>query len=453
MIKAYSHFYDAQCKRYLMQMVRAFSGFQYQTGQRGTIAPMLKMVPCQTARRDKVVAAIQRNLSENTLLSVPMITVDMTNLVFDMDRLQNPHFAESIHAIERARDPISGKYNDERGNAITIDRLMPRPFTMEMQIDIWTSNQEQKAQLLEQILMIVCPSFEIQNSDNVFDWSALTTALYDGMEWTSRAIPIGESNEIDVATIRMKIPMWINPPAMIKRQTLIEEIITNINEADVDENGVILHGDTLVRRITTPGNHCIRVANGFLTLLGPAAQETDDNGDPYSWEDLFRSYKSHLMPAETQIKIRSDIDDDTNDIVGTIQGTDQPNVVEWQIDIDTLPANTLSAIHAVINPLRSVPGDGDLPSPTSGRRYLITEDLGGPTVAWGAVTARAGSIIQYTSGAWVVSFNSATQEEGVVQYLVNQMTSRQLKWDPTTSTWILAIDQIYGPGQFRIGNL
>ena len=46
------------------------------------------------------------------------------------------------------------------GNAYNVERIMPLPFNMELQVDIWTSNQKQKYQLSEQILLAMWPEFQ-----------------------------------------------------------------------------------------------------------------------------------------------------------------------------------------------------------------------------------------------------------------------------------------------------
>ena len=449
----YDYFYDSQVKRYLMQVVRAFSGFQYRSGQRGDHAPELHTVPCLPAKRNRQAAAIQRNASENTLLSVPMITVDLTNFEPDRERLQNPNHIDSVQATERAIDPITGEYTGARGTSVTIDRLMPRPFMMTLQVDIWTSTMDQKHQLLEQIDTVIYPGFDIQNSDNALDWSALTTVTFESQTWSSISIPIGTGgeNEIDIATIVLKIPMWLTPPAMMHRQSLIEQINTNINEAEKDETGTIIPTNNLFTHVTSPGNHCISVERGYITLLGDNAQIADQLGRKYSWDELLHDYNAILRASETKVILRTTLNESTeDDIVGTVQPTSDPNVLLWQPEISTLPNNTLTGVDAIIDTLYSIPGDDNLPSVINGQRYLIKGDLAAPSIAWGSITARDGSIIQYTAGVWLVAFDSSIPHS-TTEYVVNRMTGRQLKWDIESQSWVMSIDGIYAPGFWRLG--
>lgn len=452
MITRYDYFYDAQIKRYLMQVVRAFSGFQYRSGARGQTGAALNLVPCLPAKRSRQAAAIQRNNSENTILSVPMITVDLINFQPDRERMQNPNHIDSVQVTERAKDLVTGEYTSERGNRLTVDRLMPRPYTMTVQVDIWTSTMDQKHQLLEQIDTVIYPGFDIQNSDNALDWSALTTATVEDQVWSSISIPIGAGgeNEIDVATITLKIPMWLTPPAMVHRQNLINQINTNLTEAERDEDGVIIPSGNLLTNVTTPGNHWISVERGFITLLGDGAIKRDQQGREFRWDELLADYGAVLKPSETKIILRSTLSDDSSqDIVGTIQPTDDPNIVFWQPDLITLPSSTLPSVNAIIDPLYSVPGDDNLPAPASGQRYLLTGDLAGPSLAWGEITARQGSIIQFNGTSWSVAFDAASPHGE--EYVTNQMTGRQLKWDSASQSWVMAIDGVYSVGYWRLG--
>ena len=122
------------------------------------------------------------------------------------------------------------------------------------------------------------------------------------------------------------------------------------------------------------------------------------------------------------------------------------NQVIWTIDADTLPANTLPPVDAVIDPLKTFPGNG-LPSPSDGTRYMLINDIGS-SVAWGGITASANDILQYSAmmSQWVITFNSKTIIQP--QYVLNLYTGRQLYWNG--AEWIMSIDNFYGPGYWRI---
>jgi hypothetical protein len=68
--------------------------------------------------------------------------------------------------------------------------------------------------------------------------------------------------------------------------------------------------------------------------------------------------------------------EDGSEVVGTVayDPTDDRFLL-FTVDEDTVPANTLTPVTAVINPLMSGPGAGLIPAAV-GQRYLFTEDTG-----------------------------------------------------------------------------
>ena len=444
MITGLDYWYDGQHRRYLEQIVKAFSGYQFMTGRRNGEEPQLRMVPCRMAQRNRMVAHIINNNSENVINTVPLITVDHTNTIPDRENLQHPAHVDKRVVTERAID-TDGNYTGASGNKFTVERLMPRPFKMEVQIDIWTSNLDQKHQLMEQILTVIYPSFVIQNSDNPLDWASRAEIAVENVTWSNRSVPIGTDTEIDIATITMTMPILLNPPAKVTRQKIIEQVNTNINTASIEQivTNIFSGEDRISQSIVTPGNHAIEVNNGTLTLLGPHATFTDSNDQPYSWTTLLNLY-GLISPTISQIRLKTGDIETGPEIVGTIQPTSDINKLAWTIDTDTLPSNNYSPVKAMIDPLRTYPGNG-LTTAVNGDRYLILEDIG-PSQAWGNVTARANDIIQYGGGVWTVSFVSSAHPE--VKHVVNTYTGRQLRW--TGVEWVLSIDGTYGPGKWRI---
>lgn len=442
MITGLNYFYDSQQPRFLEQIVRAFSGFQYMTGYgRNGEPPKLMMVPARMALNNRLTATIIANASENTLNTVPMITVFQTDLQPRFEDLQNQAHVDTRQVVER--EIVNGEYTGKRGKSYTVERLMPLPYTMKVQVDIWTSTMDQKYQLSEQILMAIGQSFEIQNSENPLDWTALTVAYVEDVRLSSRSIPIGSSDELDIMTITLRVPIWLSPPAKVKQQNLIEQIVTNINDASPIPGSITdaSQGDRLSQSVVTPGQHSVRIEHGKVTLLGPGGVEADPEGNPYSWNNLIQSL-GVLRPAMSQLAISTTNDVESVKIVGTIQQDTAPNVLHWIIDADTLPGNTLAPVNAVIEPLRTFPGNG-LDAPANGQRYLILDDIG-PSVAWGNITAKAGNIIQYQNDAWTVSYSGSSPNE----YVLNMKSSSQLRWNGFD--WVMAIDGEYPPGMWRL---
>lgn len=431
--------------RFLEQIVRAFSGFSYQTGMIAGQPPQTVLVPCRIASSNRMVANIVANLSENTLLSVPLITVYQTGLRGRREDLQNPGFVDTRQVYER--NIVNGRYGTERGNAYSVDRIMPLPFTMDVQVDIWTSNLQQKYMLIEQILPIIYPQFEIQNSSNALDWTAVTICLVeDEMSFSSRTIPVGTTDEIDVMTIQLKLPIWLSAPAKVKRISQIEEIIATVTQGEMDPmTGQLVSGTQFAQVIVTPDDACISVNGGMITLLNSKQGDLLSDGRIPSWTDLIQKYGT-LLPTVSKIKLFIDGNINGDFVTGSLQYGPVINQLIWMIDAVTLPVNTMSAIDGVLDPLRSSPGHG-IPPAASGQRYLLISDIGN-SVAWGSqFTAHTNDIIERIAGTWTVVFDSRNNNLSN-QYVLNKFTGRQLRW--TGSMWALSIDNIYEPGYWQL---
>jgi hypothetical protein len=479
-ITKYEFFYDAQVRRYLLQIVRAFSGFQYMPGN-----GIPRLVPCRVASQNRQVGHIMRNNSENTLMTCPMITVFIKGMAPNRERTQDPYFVSKVAVNERAVDPTTGKYTNQIGRQYTVERSMPHPVDATIQVDIWTSNEMQKHQLFEQIYPLFNPSFDIQSSDNPLDWTSLTTMFFEELTWSSRAIPVGTGDEIDVMSFTFRLPLWINPPALVKEQHLIQQVITNIHStADVEpflnadpdhgsslpdavgyESADLLAnaGDPSTPVVTTPGDHQIAVQtindNGDvyvqITLLGGHGDDVDEKGNVYNWETLLQKYGSYNPTSSTLRLAHTLEDDDTSlDTIGTfslVPGS--PNLLIWNIIPDTLPGNTLANVTGIIDPLKVGPGVNGMPPAAIGQRYLLLSDFTTNNTAWGGnpnnfITASANDIIQYGPLGWTVAFDASAAT--TVQFVLNEFSLKQLKFDPTEHGWMMAIDGHYYPGYWRL---
>ena len=167
---AQTFFYDQQIRRFLLQFIRAFSNFQVEYGKDREGSITLQTVPVKYGDSTRMVSSIIRENSENKIIPTPMISCYITALEHNLDRMQEPTFVDKKHIRMRKYDKNTGEYTTQQGNAFTVERIMPAPYTLTMNTDIWTSNTTQKLQLLEQILVLFNPALEIQSTENYLDW-------------------------------------------------------------------------------------------------------------------------------------------------------------------------------------------------------------------------------------------------------------------------------------------
>ena len=462
-----SYFYDEQIRRFLLQFTRIFSGFQIEYGNEnnGPNDAALIRVPVRYGDASRNAQTIIQENSRNSLPSTPLMTFYIIGLDYEQSRMQDPYFVSKVNVRQRTYEPGTETYETTQGNAFTVERLMPVPFKLTINLDIWTSNTNQKLQLLEQILTLFNPSLEIQSTDNYIDWTSLSVMYLDRTSWTSRTIPIGADNPIDVATLTFSMPIWISSPAKVKKLGVVERVIASMYDAQGDLNNAVTDSDLLLgtRVMVTPWNYKLVVIENQIQCLYAPTVVPDGSldtliptqivaGSSLLWSTLISAYGVY-RPGISQIRLDQE---DGTVIVGTIViNPNDDRLVIYDVDTDTAPQNTLDPIDAIINPLLSGPSDG-LDSALLGQRYLLTEGTGdydnssNPSAWIGPsgqpLVAAANDIIEFNGSRWLVVFVAALQS--TAQYVTNIHTGTQYEW--TGVQWIKSYQGVYEGGTWSI---
>lgn len=493
-------FYDGQVRRYITQTIRVFSNFVVKYGD-GTLV----RIPVMYGDADRQVASIIRNNSENKINSVPRISVYISSLSLDRERTSDATFVSKMNFRERDINTVDGAYTGGQGRNYTIERLMPTPFKLELKVDIWSANTDQKLQILEQILVLFNPSLELQTTDNYVDWTSLTILDLKDINWSSRAVPVGTDTPIDIATLTVTTPIWISPPVKVKHLGVITKIITSMYGAmdtsptgyieglgeDLAGSGTTTFSDLLNTDITTVTDYTLQVYNSQAILLSPSEgyvprEPTLDipqrQGTPINWQTALAKYPGKFIAGSSRLYLTQL---NGAEIVGTaafpVDGAgnivdSQTMLINW--DPDSLVTNTgidsqgilenmvgyngagsfrpasPGTFDAIVNPQTYLPG-----TVTAGKRFLIIEDIGstinpagtGPA-AWqssgGAdLIAKANDIIEYTGAGWHVIFHAA-QETTTMVWQTNIYTGVQYLWNGVS--WVKSFEGEYQPGSWRL---
>lgn len=273
--------YSEQLRQYRLQFVRAFSNFYVKFGA-GTANETLHRVPCRYGEQSRIAASIIKGNSENKIPTTPFIACYLTSINMSPDRRQDPTLTERIQVNERYYDEEEQRYTNTVGNRYTVERYMPVPYNLTFEVTIWVSSIDIKEQLLEQILTLYNPAIDFQTSNNPLDWTMLSyIELEDSITWTSISVPAGTDTAIDVTSMQFKVHAWLNPPAKLKRQAIIEEIVSNIIQGSKDTADVEWTDyEFLSRAVTTPGDYGIQIspvsANQYVLNLVQANGNTQD---------------------------------------------------------------------------------------------------------------------------------------------------------------------------------
>jgi hypothetical protein len=486
------HFYDAQIRRYLTQTIRVLSNFVVKYGD-GT----LHRVPVLYGDSDRQVANIIKQNSENKVNSVPRISVYISGLSLDKERLADATYIGKVHI--RERDMNNGSYTNTQGRNYTVERVMPTPFKLSMKVDIWSASTDQKLQLMEQLLVLFNPNLELQTTDNYIDWTSLTLLALNDISWSSRQVPVGNDSPIDIATITLDTPIWISPPVKVKHLGVITKIITSLYGStdtspvgyidglgvDTADTGTTTMSDLLATEITTITDYNIQVFNNQVLLLGPSESVVPREpsldigirqGTPINWKDILDRYPGQYVAGSSRIFLTQQ---SGYQLVGTISLDPMDNTilgVNW--DVDSLYPDTLidsngfidgdigfdqsiarSKIDAIVNPLTFNPletydGYDNIPLKL---RLIIIEDIGNfindnGADAWKSTTeddfvAHTNDIIEWDGSKWNVIFDSE-QESDTLIWQTNIYTGIQYLWNGVS--WVKSFEGEYKKGQWRL---
>jgi T4-like virus Myoviridae tail sheath stabiliser len=455
-------FYDSQIRRFLIQFAKIFSNWSVTFGNDPAGNPILVRVPIMYGDQSRQVAAVIANNTPNNLPSVPMITYYISSLEYNQKWTTDPTFVDQLQVRQRQYNENTNSYETTQGQAFSIQRLMPVPYTLKINVDFWTANYNQKLQLIEQLGTLFNPALEIQSTDNFIDWTSLSSVFQDGLNFTSRSIPVGTGNPIDILTWKFYMPIWISTPAKLLKMGVIEKIISSIYTGaalqDIQNDDLL----TGTRQKITPYGYKLLLQGNMLQLLPANELFHPPNTDLYNidpppnttlyWSSILNLYGT-IRPGISQIWIENPYM--ATDIVGTIV----PNPLDdrfliYNIDPDTLPQNTLAPINAVINPQITGPNAG-LPGPVPGIRYLVVEPIGAigsPTVAWGSgFAAKANDIIQYdgTTRQWFVAFDSHS-DNTTPQFVTNLATNIQYRYVRSEEVWLKSYEGWIDQGNYSI---
>jgi hypothetical protein len=495
-------FYDGQIRRYITQTIRVFSNFVVKYGD-GT----LHQIPVMYGDADRQVASIMRNNSENKVNSIPRISVYVTELKLDRDRVADQTYVGKMHF--RERDIVDGSYTRTQGKNYTVERLMPTPFSLKMKVDIWSANTDQKLQILEQILVLFNPSLELQTTDNYIDWTSLSVLNLNDISWSSRQVPVGNSatgDPIEVASLTVETPIWVSPPVKVKHLGVITKIIAGIYDKTVTSSSYIdglgadpIAGTTTLTDlvstvITTTIPYNILVYGNQAKLLGPTEpvkpheptlDVTLKLGPDINWQQMFNQHPGKYTAGSSRIYLTQP---NGTQIVGTfaVNPLDESILqINWNLDslitntgidssgyLDTnvthynaagsYRPNSPGTFDAIINPQTYNPKrplgseQSDL-SVSVGTRFLLVEDIGDVNNVDGAdawksdtgadLVAMANDIVEWTGSAWHVIFNSSQETETMV-WQTNIYTGVQYLWNGIS--WVKSFEGEYTSDKWKI---
>jgi hypothetical protein len=351
------------------------------------------------------VASIIKDNSENKMSTVPRIACYISGLEMDTTRLADASFVSKLNISERAWEEVNGEveYKNFQGGGYTVERLMPTPFKLSMKADIWTSNTDQKLQLMEQILVLFNPSLEIQTTDNYIDWTSLSVIDLSTLNFSSRTIPQGNESEIDICSVEFKMPIYISPPAKVKKLGVIRNIVANV----FGETGDILALDDLIYAGTGNMIHTRNVSGNFRILLLKSNNDQPNDfdvsivspnevilanklepptktGEVIDWNTIVNIYGGYISGISKIFFLQPD----GNEMGGTFV-INELDPTQLLVSLEERPSNTVivsavypagrTTIDAIVDPYKFNPKRPNKETAdqtiVAGTRYLVLDDV------------------------------------------------------------------------------
>lgn len=219
-------YYNKQLKKYIIQFMNLFTGMQVHVGATSNREAGLIPVPVHYSSMDKVSASIAANGTSNKPLRLPVMSADMVGL------RQNTAYNAGLNTTH------SQTYLPEGGffatDVKTLTRLKPAAYIMDIDLAIWTSNDDQHFQLIEQILSVFNPSVQIQTSDSQFDWTKIANVHLTGIRFNSN-YPVGTANRIIMTNLTFEVPIYLSAPADARNE-FVKDVLIRLAVLDQGEN-------------------------------------------------------------------------------------------------------------------------------------------------------------------------------------------------------------------------
>ncbi|BDR25884.1 hypothetical protein RVBP17_0730 [Pseudomonas phage sp. 30-3] len=451
-----NYFYDEQLRRYLLQFLRVFSDINIRTAPDDNGVSIQKRVPVIYGDMSRQVASIINGNNQNTVIPVPIMAGYITGLDLAPDYRVDTQGVKVSNVTELATD-ANGSYINKPGNRYTVEAYMPVPYKLTTRLDILTSNTDNKLQILEQILVLFNPSIQLEQNQNPLDWSRIFELELKETQWSNRTIPVGTSTDYDISSLIFQMIVYINPPAKVKKQKIINTIISNIytdSFSDIKSTTDFFNvtpGTVKEQLCVTPGNYGLRVIDNKLTLLNTYGDVSSD-----SWDKLLNIYGSVEQNVTTVKLIQGNIDNPDIEIIGYIEPSSTNTTTFTPID-ETLPSATIPPINRIIDPSKMFPGN-KLPEAQIGQRYMVLNSLTKgeePAIKnsypWGnSFVAYDSDIIEYTGTQWVVTFNARVTNNSPV-YVRNLYDKELYKFKDREWQYGYAGD--YKAGYWRVDNI
>jgi hypothetical protein len=225
--------------------------------------------------------------------------------------------------------------------------------------------------------------------------------------FSSRTIPQGAESDIDICSMDFEMPIFISPPAKVKKLGIVQSIVANV----FTEQGEVLNLSDLIYNTSQPNTSLAGKTYGRyrvllfksntgsvndnqydLTIVNPTDavistgldQREYKNGEPVEWAKILEVQGGYVPGSEVWFKKFSGFE-----IVGTfVINPLDATILTVTLDADTYPANddiastipgiaARGTVDAIIDPYKYNPLEvyGSHAAIPLGLRFLMLDDV------------------------------------------------------------------------------
>lgn len=210
-----SYYFDAQLKRYATQFMAIFSELKVKVGASGDQPARLINCPVVWGSRDKVVAWIKGDQTQNKPLRLPAMSAYIRSLAMAPDKKKGIGMTRRQTVARNNGQPFPENVGVYR-------QLQPIPYRAVFELSVFASNALQHHQIMEQLLILFDPAVQLQTSDDPLDMTQITQVELTNINWEEN-FPAGADRRIIQSVLFFEVIIYLSGPANF-RQNYIQNI-------------------------------------------------------------------------------------------------------------------------------------------------------------------------------------------------------------------------------------
>lgn len=214
-----NYYFDKQLKRYCTQFMAIFSSLQVKVGASADLPSRLIKVPVVYGSRDRVVAWIKGDQTQNKPLRLPTMSAYLRSIA------QAPDKRKGVGVVRRNTVALNNG-QPFPNNVGVYHQIQPIPYRAVFELCVFASNQLQHHQIMEQILILFDPSVQIQSSDDPLDMTQITTVELTNINWEEN-FPAGIDRRVIQSILYFEVIFYLGGPANF-RQNYIKNILVRL---------------------------------------------------------------------------------------------------------------------------------------------------------------------------------------------------------------------------------